>query len=208
MIFSTWKELNAQFHITLENNWSNWDLRILRKDESGRVKYLAKLDVFHLTLGSGSIGKGSIVVLRSKSRRYMRIRARRTLCNGPRSAAARTARVVSKDVSRSPNNTAARIDNRVSSFLCPQIRDACKDLVLSDDQLRLVMQKLSDEINRGLSRKTHDDSIVKCFTTYVQDLPNGTGKWRSTAVDTDCWYIFTSLDYKSKKKQTIKDKTR
>lgn len=86
-------------------------------------------------------------------------------------------RVVSKDDTRSPNNTAVRIDNEPHhSFLYPQIRDACKDLVLSDDQLRLVMQKLTDEINAGLSRTTHNDSVVKCFTTYVQDLPNGTGK--------------------------------
>lgn len=86
-------------------------------------------------------------------------------------------RVVSKDDPRSPNNTAVRIDNEPHhSFLYPQIRDACKDLVLSDDQLRLVMQKLTDEINAGLSRTTHDDAVVKCFTTYVQDLPNGTGK--------------------------------
>ncbi|XP_012220068.1 hexokinase type 2 isoform X3 [Linepithema humile] len=63
------------------------------------------------------------------------------------------------------------------------IRDACKDLVLSDDQLRLVMQRLSDEINRGLSRQTHDDATVKCFTTYVQDLPNGTEKGNFLALD-------------------------
>ncbi|XP_012220058.1 hexokinase type 2 isoform X2 [Linepithema humile] len=69
--------------------------------------------------------------------------------------------------------------------LCPttEIRDACKDLVLSDDQLRLVMQRLSDEINRGLSRQTHDDATVKCFTTYVQDLPNGTEKGNFLALD-------------------------
>lgn len=92
-------------------------------------------------------------------------------------AAAYAMRVVSKDDSRSPNNTAVRIDNESHhSFLYPQIRDACKDLVLSNDQLRLVMQKLTDEINKGLSKATHDDAIVKCFTTYVQDLPDGTGK--------------------------------
>ena len=56
-----------------------------------------------------------------------------------------------------------------------QIRDACKDLVLSDDQLRMIMQRLTHEINRGLSKETHNEAIVKCFTTYVQDLPNGTG---------------------------------
>ncbi|EFN77102.1 hexokinase type 2 isoform X1 [Harpegnathos saltator] len=64
-----------------------------------------------------------------------------------------------------------------------EIRDACKDLVLSDEQLRLVMQKLTDEINRGLSSETHDDAIVKCFTTYVQDLPNGTEKGNFLALD-------------------------
>ncbi|XP_011254735.1 hexokinase type 2 isoform X4 [Camponotus floridanus] len=63
------------------------------------------------------------------------------------------------------------------------IRDACKDLVLSDDQLQLVMQKLTDEINAGLSRTTHDDSVVKCFTTYVQDLPNGTENGNFLALD-------------------------
>ncbi|XP_018373133.1 PREDICTED: hexokinase type 2 isoform X3 [Trachymyrmex cornetzi] len=64
-----------------------------------------------------------------------------------------------------------------------QIRDACKDLVLSDNQLRLVMQRLTDEINKGLSRETHDDAVVKCFTTYVQDLPNGTEKGNFLALD-------------------------
>ncbi|EFN69291.1 Hexokinase type 2 [Camponotus floridanus] len=93
-------------------------------------------------------------------------------------------RMVSKDDTRSPNNTAVRIDNEPHhSFLYPQIRDACKDLVLSDDQLQLVMQKLTDEINAGLSRTTHDDSVVKCFTTYVQDLPNGTENGNFLALD-------------------------
>lgn len=38
------------------------------------------------------------------------------------------------------------------------------------------MVKLTEEINKGLSKATHEESVVKCFTTYVQDLPNGTGK--------------------------------
>ncbi|XP_011254736.1 hexokinase type 2 isoform X5 [Camponotus floridanus] len=45
------------------------------------------------------------------------------------------------------------------------------------------MQKLTDEINAGLSRTTHDDSVVKCFTTYVQDLPNGTENGNFLALD-------------------------
>ncbi|XP_011170061.1 hexokinase type 2 isoform X2 [Solenopsis invicta] len=63
------------------------------------------------------------------------------------------------------------------------IRDACKDLVLSDDQLRQVMLTLTNEIKKGLAKETHDDAIVKCFTTYVQDLPNGTEKGNFLALD-------------------------
>ncbi|XP_020289809.1 hexokinase type 2 isoform X5 [Pseudomyrmex gracilis] len=70
-----------------------------------------------------------------------------------------------------------------SDLIKQEIRDACKDLVLSNEQLRLVMQRLTDEINKGLSRETHDEAIVKCFTTYVQDLPNGTEKGNFLALD-------------------------
>lgn len=56
-----------------------------------------------------------------------------------------------------------------------QIKDACKDLVLSDEQLRMLMTSLTHEIKRGLSKETHEEAIVRCYTTYVQDLPNGTG---------------------------------
>ena len=56
-----------------------------------------------------------------------------------------------------------------------QIRDACKDLILTDEQLRLVMERLRHEIDRGLCKETHEEAIVRCYTTYVQDLPNGTG---------------------------------
>ncbi|XP_015121112.1 hexokinase type 2 isoform X3 [Diachasma alloeum] len=65
----------------------------------------------------------------------------------------------------------------------PPIKDACKGLVLSDEQLRLVMQRLTHEINRGLAKETHEEAIVKCFTTYVQDLPNGTEKGNFLALD-------------------------
>lgn len=37
------------------------------------------------------------------------------------------------------------------------------------------MEKLTEDINKGLSKDKHDEAVVKCYTTYVQDLPNGTG---------------------------------
>lgn len=70
-----------------------------------------------------------------------------------------------------------------NNLIKQEIRDACKDLVLSDDQLKTLMRVLLEEINKGLSKATHNDAVVKCFTTYVQDLPNGTEKGNFLALD-------------------------
>ncbi|XP_017780518.1 PREDICTED: hexokinase type 2 isoform X3 [Nicrophorus vespilloides] len=64
-----------------------------------------------------------------------------------------------------------------------KIQDRCKELILGDDQLKEVMKRLTDDINKGLGKKTHADAIVKCFVTYVQDLPNGTEKGKFLALD-------------------------
>lgn len=37
------------------------------------------------------------------------------------------------------------------------------------------MELLLDNINKGLKKDTHPSAIVKCFPSYVQDLPDGTG---------------------------------
>lgn len=64
-----------------------------------------------------------------------------------------------------------------------EIREHCKDLVLSDDQLRELMSKLLANINAGLNKDTNKDAIVKCFPTFVQDLPNGQEKGKFLALD-------------------------
>lgn len=38
------------------------------------------------------------------------------------------------------------------------------------------MRRVIVEIERGLNNKTHNDADIKCFVTYVQDLPNGKGE--------------------------------
>lgn len=40
------------------------------------------------------------------------------------------------------------------------------------------MKRVIVEIERGLNKKTHPDADVKCFVTYVQDLPNGKGMYQ------------------------------
>lgn len=64
--------------------------------------------------------------------------------------------------------------NEINNFFL-QIRDKCRELVLTDAQVKEIMSRLLNDLNKGLGKKTHAESIVKCFVTYVQDLPNGKG---------------------------------
>lgn len=57
-----------------------------------------------------------------------------------------------------------------------QIREKCRELIYDNDTLRKIGAIFLDNIKRGLGKATHADSIVKCFPTYVQDIPDGTGK--------------------------------
>jgi Hexokinase. len=57
-----------------------------------------------------------------------------------------------------------------------QIREHCKELILSDAQMTDLMNRLLEDIQKGLRKETHETATVRCFVTYVQDLPNGTGK--------------------------------
>lgn len=57
-----------------------------------------------------------------------------------------------------------------------QLREKCKELVIDNNQLKEYCSKLLKELQKGLGKKTHPTSVVKCFVTYVQDLPDGSGK--------------------------------
>lgn len=70
-----------------------------------------------------------------------------------------------------------------------QIRERCQDLVFSDATIKKIMSIFLDEVNAGLSKKLHDKAIVKCFVTYVQDLPNGTGTLILRVNKFDCNYF-------------------
>lgn len=39
-----------------------------------------------------------------------------------------------------------------------------------------ICRRFLVEIDRGLKKATHHQADIKCFVTYVQDLPNGKGK--------------------------------
>lgn len=57
------------------------------------------------------------------------------------------------------------------------------DLVLDRNKLNEVMIKFEREIKKGLKKSTHDESEVKCFVTYVQNLPTGSETGKFLALD-------------------------
>lgn len=72
--------------------------------------------------------------------------------------------------------------NCVSCFqIYFQIREQCQELILTPEKITELEKRFLYEINRGLSKETHSKADIKCFVTYVQDLPNGKGNFQSTA---------------------------
>lgn len=57
-----------------------------------------------------------------------------------------------------------------------QIREECEVFQISDTQLREIMKRLHKALLDGLGKKTHAKATVKCWPTYIQDLPNGKGE--------------------------------
>ena len=63
------------------------------------------------------------------------------------------------------------------------IEDLCRDLIVNNDHIHVVEQRLRAAINEGLSKEGHDQASVKCFPTYVQYLPSGNETGRFLALD-------------------------
>ncbi|KAL0880127.1 hypothetical protein ABMA27_002610 [Loxostege sticticalis] len=63
------------------------------------------------------------------------------------------------------------------------IREECEILHLTDKQIREIMSRLHNDLIKGLGKDTHATSIVKCWLTYIQDLPNGKERGKFLALD-------------------------
>ncbi|XP_075222141.1 hexokinase A isoform X3 [Lycorma delicatula] len=68
-------------------------------------------------------------------------------------------------------------------FVRNEIREHCQNLILTDDQVQEYMSRFLNCIKDGLRLSTHKYATVKCFPTYVQDLPNGKEKGKFLALD-------------------------
>ena len=54
-----------------------------------------------------------------------------------------------------------------------RVEECLHDLILTNDHLRIVEQRMSVAIHQGLSASGHATSSVRCYPTYVCRLPSG-----------------------------------
>ncbi|KAI1718064.1 hexokinase domain-containing protein [Ditylenchus destructor] len=64
-----------------------------------------------------------------------------------------------------------------------QVQEACKGFQLTDDQLRLIMQKMNESFEKGLHPETASTAAVKMLPSYVRAVPNGTEHGDFLALD-------------------------
>ncbi|XP_060517383.1 hexokinase type 2-like [Cylas formicarius] len=75
------------------------------------------------------------------------------------------------------------LDDWIDPKVTLSIRQEMQKMILDNETLKVISALLLDNIERGLKKDTHPKSIVKCFPTYVQDLPDGTEKGKFLALD-------------------------
>ncbi|KAK8403190.1 hypothetical protein O3P69_000998 [Scylla paramamosain] len=63
------------------------------------------------------------------------------------------------------------------------VKDICQELVLNHEAIKEVCSCLQEEINRGLGKDSNPEATIKCFPTYVRELPNGKENGRFLALD-------------------------
>ncbi|XP_063826718.1 hexokinase type 2 isoform X3 [Ostrinia nubilalis] len=71
----------------------------------------------------------------------------------------------------------------VKDLVHSKIREECEILHLTDKQIREIMSRLHNDLIKGLGKDSHATSIVKCWLTYIQDLPNGKERGKFLALD-------------------------
>ena len=64
-----------------------------------------------------------------------------------------------------------------------RLKELLKPFVLSDSQLQEALKRFNNEIRKGLSQATHNEADIKCYVTYVQNLPTGDEVGQYLALD-------------------------
>lgn len=64
-----------------------------------------------------------------------------------------------------------------------RIEDLCRDLVVNNDHIHVVEQRMRQAIEKGLNKESHDQASIKCYPTYVRYLPSGHEQGKFLALD-------------------------
>lgn len=64
-----------------------------------------------------------------------------------------------------------------------KVRRLCKNFVLTNSKLKEFMNRMNYCIEQGLSKESHPTATVKCWQTFVQDMPSGNEKGDFLALD-------------------------
>uniref|UniRef100_A0A0K8V190 Phosphotransferase n=1 Tax=Bactrocera latifrons TaxID=174628 RepID=A0A0K8V190_BACLA len=64
-----------------------------------------------------------------------------------------------------------------------RLKDFLKEFIISDSQLQELYKRFTSEIQKGLTLATHQQADIKCYMTYVQDLPTGDEMGNYLALD-------------------------
>ncbi|KAH8385918.1 hypothetical protein KR200_006318 [Drosophila serrata] len=71
----------------------------------------------------------------------------------------------------------------MTSSIHPEIEAAVKSFFLEEEKLAQVVERMTKELKMGLAKETHPRAAIKCFVTYVQDLPTGKERGKFLALD-------------------------
>lgn len=58
-----------------------------------------------------------------------------------------------------------------------QVEQILSELRLSKEELKVIMERMQCEMDRGLRLETHEEASLKMLPTYVCSTPEGSGKY-------------------------------
>ncbi|XP_065365983.1 hexokinase type 2 [Calliphora vicina] len=92
------------------------------------------------------------------------------------------ASIISHKTTNTPPTTAPYANASVAEKR-KMVHELCQQLLLTDEQIEELTYRILHEVKKGLAKDTHQKANVKCFVTYVQDLPNGNERGKFLALD-------------------------
>jgi len=69
------------------------------------------------------------------------------------------------------------------SLVNMEVELAVKGFLIDQEKMAEVVERMTKELKMGLAKDTHPRAVIKCFVTYVQDLPTGKERGKYLALD-------------------------